>query len=155
MALNIIPEARPQEAQTTPENLRLGLNLSEFRSELRHVVGSSLIGFTSAAATVGLLWTSWGTGQNEAAFFAGFTAINTYWMIAYCRAACSTLLGRYSIAYLRAETANRENAILKNQNLRLVRERSRREEGEAGEGVGYDDTSPASEVLFINPKRVN
>lgn len=150
MALTTIKTEEPD--LLTPEDLRQEMNISKFRSGLRHVVGSALVGLTSAAATIGLFWTSWNSGQTEAAFFAGFTAINTYWMIAYCRAACSTLTDDYQRAISRADEANRQNAILRKQNLRLVTERRLREEGTDGDGGKNITHSPSANFRFIPHK---
>lgn len=150
MPIHIIPTETAitgGEAQTTPADLRLGLNLSKFRAGIRHIVGSALIGLSSGAATIGLFWISVESGQDVAAFFAGFTAVNTYWMIAYCRAACSALTDDYHRSLSRAEAA-------KQQANRVLRIEGLRRRGLAGEADGdMGQGSPSASIHRIFPDR--
>jgi len=152
MALNITP---PETQMTDVDLLRLNMNLNGFKTGLRHVIGSSVMALATASGAVGLTWVAASQQSFIALLFAGMMAATTFWFVTYCRSAGGVLLEDYYKAISRADEANREIQRLRMRVFRLSAERSRREEGEAGEGVGYDDTSPASEVLFINPKRVN
>jgi len=135
MALNIIPEVRPREAQTTPADLHLAINLAEFRSGLRHLAGGVSMACIAVAVTAGLIGTAFVNGQFEAIIFAGFTAVTAYWMTVYSLAVGNLLFSRYKVA-------NSDNMILRRHLRRCV-------EGEAGDGAGDTVTSPASKFKVI------
>lgn len=142
-----------QSAPLRPEDLRRTINLSEFRSGLRHFVGSAIVTLTAGAATAGLLLlVLQAPSPRDVSFFGGFatfTAFTSFWFLAYCRAAGDELFRRYKDLHLRADEANRENERLFRQNLRILTNLARREEGEAGDGAGGSATSPASNLRFI------
>ena len=149
MALNITPS---ETQMTDVDLLRLNMNLNGFKTGLRHVIGSSVMALATASGAAGLLWVAASQQSFIALLFAGMMAATAYWFVTYCRSAGGVLLEDHYKAISRADEADREAQRLRMRVFRLSAERSQRVEGEAGDGVGDNATSPASNIRFIPHK---
>jgi hypothetical protein len=160
MAQNIIPEARPEEAQTTPADLRLGLNISADNAAAQRVIWQANkvymagMGFVWSGVTCAYLPFMLPFANNTAyvalAAGAALSLVGATCMAVRLRTIVSQGQDRENLfcrsiysyerqlrkANSRADDAERQNAIL----MRI--DRRRRVEGET-DGDGGTEFSPS------------